>query len=137
MIKATILKISLMLLLACLMGAGCKKEEEYTNEDKLSERINSASLGVMQVNDMPVWLQNRVHEIEKIALVESNIYQFEWKKQTGYFIYVNFNSHVGDVYDLTGTKITFDDGQKFDDYIATSKSWKKIWSFCDCDWKNV
>ena len=112
-------------------------EKEYSVEEKLSEKMNSASSEIGLVKDMPDWLQIKIHDIEKTPLAEAKAYQCEWKDQTVYFIYFNYNSClVCNVYYVDGKKITFEDDGESDDFISISKNWKLIWSFCDCNWKN-
>ncbi|MDO8930188.1 MAG: hypothetical protein Q7W54_14530 [Bacteroidota bacterium] len=112
-------------------------ENEYSVEEKLSEKMNSATSDIILVAEMPDWLQIKIHDIEKIPLVEAKAYQCEWKNQTVYFIYNNFNSCLMcDAYHTDGNKIIFKDDGESDDFTSTSKNWKLIWSFCDCNWKN-
>ena len=100
--------------------------------------MTSASSDIILIEGMPDWLQIKIHDIEKTPLVEAKAYQCEWENQTVYFIYNNFNSCLMcDTYYTNGNKIAFEDDVESDDFISTSKNWKLIWSFCDCNWKNI
>jgi hypothetical protein len=128
-------KLTLLLLLMILFCT-CS-ENEYSAEEKLSEKMNSAASDIILVEEMPDWLQIKIHDIEKMPLVEARAYQCEWENQTVYYIYNNFNSCLTcDAYHADGNKITFEDDSESDDFTSISKNWKLIWSFCDCSWKN-
>lgn len=127
----------LLFLPLCMIFLCACDKEEHSAEEKLSELMNSASSDIILVENMPNWLQLKIHDLKKTPLIEAQVYECKWNKQTIYYIWSIFNSCVFcDVYDKDGIQVIWDDNNTIDEFMSKSDNWRMIWSFCDCEWKN-
>lgn len=116
----------------CLGWSGCNDKDTETFTNYRIGDVRGAFLGLpyegVEESDLPEWLISKLKSTERLAELRIEVYQFDWRDRSWYYIHNPLNSCMYcEVYDLEGIPIRDIIQDEEYHFLETSINWRFIY----------